>query len=62
MRKPMSGAASGRRRHTTITTMIGKMIFSSLDTGRSCVILMERSFFVVKSFISGGCIIGISAI
>ena len=43
-------------------TTIGNKIFSSLLTGRRFCILIARSFFVVKSFIIGGWIIGTKAI
>ena len=59
---PTSGAVVGRIRQTTIVTIIGKSIFSSLDTGRNCSILILRSSSVVKSFIIGGWIIGTSDI
>ena len=59
---PTRGAVVGRSRHTTIVTIIGKRIFSSLDTGRSCSILILRSFSVVKSFMIGGWMIGTSDI
>ena len=41
-------------RQTTIVTMIGNRIRSSFVTGRSCSILIFRSFSVVRSFIIGG--------
>ena len=37
-------AVSGISRMTTVATAIGKMIFSVLETGRSCSILISRSF------------------
>ena len=58
---PTRGAVDGRIRHTTMVTMMGNRIFSSLDTGRSCSILILRSFSVVRSFINGGWMIGTSA-
>ena len=51
---PTSGAASGRKIATTITTRTGNMIFSSFETGLSCFITIVRSFFVVRAFIIGG--------
>ena len=58
---PTSGAAAGIRRTTSIVTAIGKIIFSFFDTGLSCSITASRSFFVVRSFIIGGCITGTRA-
>ena len=58
---PTSGAASGRKIEIKMTTITGKMIFSSLETGRSCSITTERSFLVVSAFIMGGWMIGTSA-
>ena len=51
---PTKGAVVGRIRHTTIVMMMGNRIFSSLETGRSCPILIFLSFSVVKSFMMGG--------
>ena len=51
---PTSGAVVGRIIQTTIVTITGKRIFSSLDTGRSCSILIFLSSSVVKSFMIGG--------
>ena len=51
---PTSGAVVGRMTQTTIVTIIGKRIFSSLDTGLNCSILTLRSFSVVSNFIIGG--------
>jgi hypothetical protein len=59
---PTRGAVVGRIRHTTIVTTMGKRIFSSLDTGRSCPILIFLSSSVVNSFIMGGWIMGTSDI
>ncbi len=59
---PTRGAVVGNIRQTTIVTIIGKSIFSNLDTGRNCSILILRSSSVVKSFIIGGWIIGTSDI
>ena len=61
IRKPTSGAADGRIMQTTAVTVIGNRISSFLETGLSEVIFIARSFFVVTSFMIGGCIIGISA-
>ena len=58
---PTRGAVVGRIRHTTTVTMMGKRIFSSLETGRSCSILIFRSFSVVSSFMMGGWIMGTRA-
>ena len=55
---PTNGAVVGRIVHTTIVTIIGNKILSNFDTGRSCSILILRSFSVVRSFIIGGWIIG----
>ena len=44
-----------------MVTAIGKMIFSRLDTGRSCSMTMERSFLVVSARMMGGWITGTSA-
>ncbi len=62
MSMPIRGAVSGTSRITKIVTRMGKMIFSVLETGRSCVILTLRISLVVSSFIMGGWISGISAI
>ena len=51
---PTSGAVVGRINTTTIVTIIGKRIFSSLDTGLNCSILIFLSFSVVNNFIIGG--------
>ena len=59
---PTKGAVVGRIRHTTMVTIIGNRIFSSLDTGRNCAILIFRSCSVVSNFIIGGWIIGTSDI
>ena len=47
---------------TKVATTTGKMIFSALETSRVCSILTTRIFSVVIIFMSGGWIIGISAI
>ena len=57
---PTRGAVVGRIRHTTMVTITGNRILSSLDTGRSCPILIFRSFSVVNSFMIGGWIMGTS--
>ena len=46
---------------TKMVTMIGKRIFSVLETGRDCTILILRSPSEVMSFMIGGWIIGMSA-
>ena len=61
MSMPISGAVSGMSRITMVATAIGNTIFSVLETGRSCSILISRSFLVVSRRMSGGCIIGMSA-
>ena len=58
---PTRGAVEGRIRHTTIVTMMGNRIFSSLETGRSCSILILRSLSVVSNFMIGGWIMGTRA-
>ena len=58
---PTRGAVDGSMRHTTMVTMMGNRIFSSLDTGRSCSILILRSCSVVKNFMIGGWMIGTKA-
>ena len=59
---PTSGAVDGRIMQTTMVITIGNRIFSSLDTERSCSILILRSFSVVRSFMTGGWMIGTSDI
>ena len=59
---PISGAEAGRMSEIRMVHMIGKIIFSVRDTCRSCVMTMLRSFFVVSSFMMGGCMTGTSAI
>ena len=61
IRQPISGAVDGRSRMTKMVTMIGKRIFSVLETGRDCTILILRSASEVMSFMIGGWIIGIRA-
>ena len=50
---PSSGIASGSKSPTTRETASGNTIFSSLETVRSCFILIFLSLSVVKSFIIG---------
>ena len=59
---PTNGAVVGRISDTTIVMMIGNRILSSLDTGRSCSILIFLSSSVVRSFMIGGWMIGTSDI
>ena len=58
---PIKAAVSGMSMITTQETMMGKMTFSALETLRSWPILMTRSFLVVRAFMMGGWISGISA-
>jgi hypothetical protein len=58
---PISGAAGGRSRIVRIRSMIGNIIFSVFETGRSCGMVMRRSFFVVSSFMIGGWMSGTRA-
>ena len=51
---PTRGAVVGRIRQTTTVMMMGNRIFSSLETGRSCCILIFLSFSVVNAFMMGG--------
>ncbi len=46
----------GTTKHVSIMPTMGKIIFSFCDTARAGFILMRRSFLVVKSRMSGGCI------
>ena len=57
----MRGAASGRRKQQSSVMTIGKITFSSFDTGRSWLMRMRRSFFVVRTRMIGGKMIGTSA-
>ena len=50
----MSVAAEGTIRLTTMATTMGKIIFSFLLTVRSWLILILRSFSVVKARMMGG--------
>ena len=61
IRQPIRGAVSGSSSATKITTTMGKMIFSALDTVRVCTILILRSSAEVSRFMMGGWISGISA-
>ena len=61
MRAPMREQADGSRIAHTVMTSSGKMIFSSLETGRICCILIFLSFSVVSSLIIGGWMIGTRA-
>ena len=47
---------------TTIVTTIGKRILSSLETGRSCCILILRLSPLTSAFMMGGWMIGTSDI
>ena len=51
---PTRTAASGTMRETMMVTMMGKMIFSVLETVRSCFMTTERSLEVVSAFMMGG--------
>jgi len=51
---PISGATDGSNSTQKTVTMIGKQIFSSLETSRIWSITTSRSFFVVSARISGG--------
>jgi hypothetical protein len=61
IRQPIRGAAEGIKRRLRVNTTIGKAIFSTLETGLSCRILISRSFFVVRARIMGGWIRGTRA-
>ena len=61
IRQPTSGAVEGRSRMTKVATTMGKTIFSVLLTSRACSIFTLRILSVVKSFMNGGWINGISA-
>jgi hypothetical protein len=61
MRHPIRGAAAGMRMRVKVNTTTGKAIFSVMETGRSCRILISRSFLVVKALIMGGWIRGTRA-
>ena len=61
MSMPISGAALGRSRTQIAVTKMGNRIFSVFETGRSCSITTERSFFVVSARMIGGWMIGTSA-
>ena len=53
MRQPMRGAVEGMSRMTNTATMMGKTIFSTLDTSRACSIFTWRSFSVVSARMRG---------
>ena len=57
---PTSGTDAGRTRPQATVETIGKRMRSVLVTGRSCSILIPRSFFVVRSLITGGWMSGTS--
>jgi hypothetical protein len=57
----ISGATGGKNRLTMIAMTTGKAIFSSLVTLRDCAMGIWRSALVVSKRITGGWIIGISA-
>ena len=61
MSMPTSGAASGTRKETMMVTMMGKMTFSVLETGRRVSMTTMRSFLVVSAFMMGGWMMGTSA-
>ena len=61
IRAPIREHAEGRSRAHTEMTSSGKMIFSSLETGRSCCILIFLSFSVVRSLMMGGWMMGTRA-
>ena len=44
-----------------MVTMMGNKIFSVLETGRSCFILILRSLSVVSAFMMGGWMTGTNA-
>ena len=58
----MSGAEAGTSSTMTIVAASGKISFSRVVTLRAFFILMARSFWVVRSRMIGGWIIGTSAI
>ena len=59
---PTRGTAVGRIKQMMMVQIMGNMIFSSLETGRSCSITIIRSFFVVSARMIGGWMMGTSAI
>jgi len=59
--EPMSGVADGSRMAQVVRTRIGKMIFSSLETGLSCCILINLSSLVVRARMIGGWMMGTKA-
>ena len=54
MRQPSRGATEGRNRQVATMMMMGKRIFSDLETLRVGFMTMARSFLVVMSLMSGG--------
>ena len=54
IRQPIRGAVSGSSSATNMVTMMGKIIFSVLETVRVCTILIFRCSGVVSAFIMGG--------
>ena len=58
---PMSGVADGNNTAQVVSTVMGKRIFSSLETGRSCTIFILRSSSVVSRRMIGGWMIGTRA-
>ena len=61
IKQPIKGAHEGTNNVTTIVTIIGKRIFSFLETSLTCSILICLSFFVVNNLITGGRITGTKA-
>ena len=61
IRQPTREAAEGTRKDTKMVTMMGNKIFSVLETGRSCFILILRSLSVVSAFMMGGWMTGTNA-
>ena len=58
---PMRGVALGSRSAQTMRTEIGNMIFSVLETGLSCCILIFLSASEVSAFMMGGWMTGTRA-
>ena len=54
IRQPSSPATEGSSITVNTVTMMGKMIFSVLETSLSCPILIARSFLGTMRRISGG--------
>ncbi len=61
MKNPINGAAEGSSRIQSPSTRMGKMIFSTLPTGRSWLMRILRSLLVVRARMMGGWIMGTSA-